>query len=64
MDNNIHNWYEKLVRERLAEMSDGGGFGTAQIDDETLSDIASVALNRLPPRYVRHAVDMSFYMSG
>jgi len=64
MDNNIHNWYEKLVRERLAEMSDGGGFGTAQIDDETLSDIACVALNRLPPRYVRHAVDMSFYMSG
>ena len=32
-------------------------------DDETLGDIACVALNRLPPRYIRHAVDMAFYQS-
>ena len=62
MDNNIHNWYERLVRERLLEMSENGEFGTAQIDEETLSDIACVTLNRLPPRYVRHTVDMSFYL--
>jgi hypothetical protein len=25
---------------------------------ELLSDVACVALNRLPPRYIRHIVDM------
>ncbi|WP_073465353.1 late competence development ComFB family protein [Rhizobacter sp. OV335] len=30
---------------------------------ELLADIACVALNRLPPRYIRHAVDFSFYLS-
>jgi len=28
-----------------------------------LADIACVALNRLPPRYIRHSVDFSFYLS-
>ena len=26
--------------------------------------MACVALNRLPPRYIRHKVDMDFYMSA
>jgi len=30
---------------------------------ELLADIACVALNRLPPRYIRHEVDFSFYLS-
>ena len=32
-------------------------------DDELLCDVACVALNRLPPRYIRHAVDFSFYLT-
>jgi hypothetical protein len=32
-------------------------------DDETLGDIACVALNRLPPRYIRHEVDFAFYLT-
>jgi hypothetical protein len=28
-----------------------------------LADIACVALNRLPPRYIRHEVDLAFYMT-
>ena len=32
-------------------------------DGELLADIACVALNRLPPRYIRHAVDFAFYLS-
>ena len=32
-------------------------------DPQTLADIACVALNRLPPRYIRHAVDYSFYLT-
>lgn len=32
-------------------------------DAELLADVACVALNRLPPRYIRHEVDFSFYLS-
>lgn len=31
--------------------------------DELVADVACVALNRLPPRYIRHEVDFSFYLS-
>lgn len=30
---------------------------------ELLADIACVALNRLPPRYIRHEVDFAFYLT-
>ena len=32
-------------------------------DDDLLCDVACVALNRLPPRYIRHTVDFSFYLT-
>ena len=32
-------------------------------DEELLADVACVALNRLPPRYIRHEVDYAFYLS-
>ncbi len=31
---------------------------------ELLADVACVALNRLPARYIRHEVDYVFYLSG
>lgn len=31
--------------------------------EELLADVACVALNRLQPRYIRHAVDLAFYQS-
>lgn len=55
----IHNYYEKLVLEEIINtckrVQDG--------DREFLSDVACVALNRLPPRYIRYDVDMTFFMS-
>ncbi len=30
---------------------------------ELLADVACVALNRMPPRYIRHEVDYVFYLS-
>ncbi len=30
---------------------------------DLLADVACVALNRLPPRYIRHEVDFVFYLS-
>lgn len=32
-------------------------------DQRPLADIACVALNRLPPRYIRHDVDFAFYLT-
>lgn len=56
----ITNYFESLVlasiRRRLS--------GTAQFrDEEYIADVACVALNRLPARYVRHIVDTRFFES-
>ena len=54
----IHNYYEALVfdalRRKLPEH-----YGS----NDYIADIACVALNHLPPRYIRHDVDMAFYLS-
>ncbi len=56
----IRNYYEQPVAEeiqrQLRELQRQG-------DSGYLADIACVALNRLPPRYIRYEVDMAFYMS-
>jgi len=52
----VHNYYERMVVSLLYR----------QLGDEDmnfLADVACVALNHLPPRYIRHDVDMSFYLS-
>ncbi len=54
----IHNYYEHLVLEEIARTSE-----RAHTDMNYLADVACVALNRLPPRYIRHDVDMTFFMS-
>jgi hypothetical protein len=33
------------------------------VEKDLLADVACVALNRLPARYIRHPVDLAFYMS-
>ena len=60
MFSTITNYYERLVFERLQTLlqeKEGG------IDPEYMDDVACVALNRLPPRYVRHTVDLAFHMN-
>lgn len=59
MDNSIHNWYEHLVFEKLTVLTETD----LSLNEDKLSDIACITLNHLPPRYVRHSVDMSFYTS-
>lgn len=54
----IHNYYERLVIDKLMAM-----FHAGTMSAELLADVACVALNRLPPRYIRHDVDMAFYLS-
>ena len=54
----VHNYYERFVFEQLARASD-----KAKADANFFADVACVALNHLPPRYVRFDVDMSFFLS-
>ena len=55
----IHNYYERLVVQEVYDQSPR----VQQGDKDFLADVACVALNRLPPRYIRHDVDMTFFMS-
>lgn len=55
----VHNYYERAVFEAVARLS--GSY--PDYDAGMLADVACMALNRLPARYVRHDVDMMFYLS-
>jgi hypothetical protein len=55
----VHNYYERLVFEEVAARAQARPEFTADM----LADVACVALNRLPARYVRHDVDMIFYLT-
>ncbi len=54
----IQNYYEPMVTESLAELTEGKNYS-----DDFLIDVVCVALNHLPPRYIRHEVDMIYYLS-
>lgn len=56
----INNYFENLVIGVIREKSQKNELDH---DDDFLADIACVALNQLPARYVRHNVDMVFYMT-
>ena len=56
----ISNYYEQQVYHQIEVM-----FGKEFLDDpDFLADVACVTLNSLPPRYIRHQVDMAFYMTS
>ncbi len=56
----VHNYYERLVFERIHEAL---VVGEGLRDEDFLEDVACVALNHLPAKYVRHDVDMIFYLT-
>ncbi len=54
----IFNYNERLIVEEMAkQLSD------QEYTDEQLSDIACLALNKVPAKYIKHSVDRAFYMS-
>ena len=53
----IQNYMETLVEEKIIEKLG------REISEDTLVDVACVALNQLSPRYIRYAVDFVFYLS-
>ena len=57
----IHNHHERAVLDAVASMATN--FPLAASEPGLLADVACVALNRLPPRYIRHEVDLVFYLT-
>ncbi len=55
----VHNYYERLVFEEVLRRAPRWQGMTPDM----LADVACVALNRLPARYVRHDVDLMFYLT-
>ncbi len=57
----LYNHHEREVF--AAVMDSAPDYPDIAISNDLLCDVACVALNRLPPRYIRHEVDFSFYRS-
>lgn len=53
----IHNYYEKLVTQYFITLKI-----EEKYDEDFIADLTCVVLNQLPTRYIRHEVDMSFYL--
>ena len=56
----IQNYYERLVYEFI---NDTLIEKYADMDDEFFLDVACYGLTRLPSRYMRHEIDMAFYLA-
>ncbi len=57
----LFNHHEREVF--AAVMDAAADYPDIAISNDLLCDVACVALNRLPPRYIRHTVDFSFYLT-
>lgn len=55
----IHNYYERLVLDEVVRRARELPNAT----QDMVADMACVALNQLPARYVRHDVDLVFYLT-
>ena len=56
----VHNYYERLVQNHLSTLVEKSNIN---INNNEFEDIACMALNMLPPRYIKHDVDILFYVS-
>ena len=56
----ISNYYEQLVSDRLGQLLHNSERPPTQA---FLEDVACIALNHLPPRYIRHRVDMGSHLT-
>ena len=57
----VHNYNDDAVFRLIIDTASLYPAFSSQPD--LLADVACVALNRLPPRYIRHEVDFSFYLT-
>jgi Late competence development protein ComFB len=57
----VYNHSERAVFDAVLQQATQ--FPGLDHNPELLADVACVALNRLPPRYIRHEVDFAFYLT-
>ncbi|WP_286266067.1 late competence development ComFB family protein [Thalassotalea atypica] len=57
ISDDIHNYYEKLVLDHFEELKVEENY-----DIDFIADLTCIVLNQLPTRYIRHEVDMAFYL--
>ncbi|MCH2057642.1 MAG: late competence development ComFB family protein [Thalassotalea sp.] len=57
ISDDIHNYYENLVVEQFSKLK-----LEDKHDSDFLADLTCIVLNQLPTRYIRHEVDMAFYL--
>lgn len=57
----VHNHHEQAVFDAVRRAAPR--FPGLAGQDDLLADVACVVLNRLPARYIRHAVDMAFFLT-
>lgn len=57
----VHNIHERAVFEAVAEAASRHPGIAGQPD--LIADVACVALNRVPARYIRHDVDLAFFLT-
>ena len=57
LDDDIHNYYEKLLLDHLVELRLDDEY-----DTEYLADLSCIVLNQLPCKYIRYEVDLAFYL--
>jgi len=58
LDDDIHNFYEKLVLEEIEKRK-----LNERYNDDVMADFCCTVLNQLPPRYIRYDADMAFYLT-
>lgn len=57
LHDDIHNYYEHLLAEKINAL----GLNDTKSPDY-IADLCCLALNQVPPRYIRFDVDMAFYL--
>jgi hypothetical protein len=57
ISDDIHNYYEKLVMQHFVKEN-----FDEKYDVDFIADLTCLVLNQLPNRYIRHEVDMAFYL--
>ena len=57
----VHNVHERAVCDAVEAAA--ARYPALRDDAGLLADVACVALNRMPARYIRHEVDLAFFLT-
>lgn len=54
----IHNYYERIALEEITKRK-----LNQKYNEDIMADLCCTILNQLPSRYIRHDIDMAFYLT-